>query len=140
MTPPIYVLGRKVFCTFDDDPLPFLFRGWSHIESDRTWIDGVDGEIRCMMRRPSSPCIFELDVEPFLAGGPQTLEIFLNGFNAGYFEVNAPGVLSVSLPNEFFILRVTQIVLRCRTSVVGTEVGLSETRRLGIALRSWVIK
>jgi hypothetical protein len=137
-TAPLYVPGRKIICTTGEIALEFHTRGWYPPESDRIWIDGVEGELRFMVRRPATAYSFSAEVSPFLAP-PHSLEIFFNYFRIDYFEVAARGELKVELPAEVFILRTCIIRLHCRTAAVGHTLGLDESRRLGIALHSWML-
>ena len=56
-----------------------------------------------------------------------------------YFEIAVRGELTVELPAELFILRTCIVRLQCRNAVVGHTLGLNESRRLGIALHSWML-
>jgi hypothetical protein len=88
-TAPLYVPGRKIICTAEEIALEFHTRGWCAPESDRTWIDGVEGEPRFMVRRPATRYLLSAEVSPFLAP-PHSLEIFINYFRVDYVEIAAP--------------------------------------------------
>lgn len=139
MPAPIYVPGRQIRCTSDAKIPEFHTRGWYPPEAMQTWIEGVEGEIKFSIRRPEEFYTFRAEVIPFSHGGMQTLEVFFNFFRVGYFEVNELMQINVSLPFELFILRTAQIVLHCKNAMIGTKVGLNDLRRLGIALRSWIV-
>ena len=137
-TAPLYVPGRKIICTAEEIALEFHTRGWCAPESDRIWIDGAEGELRFMVRRPATSYLFSAEVSPFLAP-PHSLEIFVNYFRVDYVEIAGRGEVNVELPAELFILRTCIVRLQCRNAVVGHTLGLNESRRLGIALHSWML-
>jgi len=136
---PIYVPGRKVVCTTDDIALEFHSRGWFSPEPDRIWIDGVEGELKFMVRRPATSYTFAAEISPFASPPPQSLELFFNYHRVEYFEIAKRGEISVELPAEVFTLRTCIVRLHCRNAISGTSVGIEDPRRLGIALHSWVL-
>ena len=138
--PPIYVPGYYVNCSSLYPPPAYHTAGWHAQEDDFTWIDGLEATIEMTIRRPRRSYTFLVEVVPNGTGGRvQTLEVFLNYFRVGFFEVQRRQVLSILLPSELFILRRTRICLHCRNALVGTEFGVLDTRRLGIAVCGWGI-
>lgn len=135
----VYVPGRKIVCTAEEIALQFHTKGWCAPERDRIWIDGVEGELSFMVRRPSASYVFTAEVTPFAAKQARSLEIFFNYFRIEYFEISRASEIKVRLPAELFVLRTSVMRLHCRNAVVGTSVGLDDGRRLGIALHSWML-
>jgi hypothetical protein len=136
----IYVPGHYVLCA-QPYPLPaYHTRGWHEPEQDFTWIDGVEGVLEMMLRRPPRSYTLMLEVVPNGVGNRlQTLEVFFDYLRIGFFEVPSPTTLAIEIPGELFILRKTRINLHCRNAVVGTDHGVADARRLGIAIRGWSI-
>jgi hypothetical protein len=136
----VYVPGQYISCAVPS-PLPaYHIKGWHQPEDDFTWIDGIEGVLELTLRRPISSYTLKLDIVPNNAGGRlQTLEIFVNFFRMGFFEVDARMLLSLELPNEIFVMRKTRIVLHCRNAMKRSELGSKDTRRLGIAVCGWCI-
>jgi hypothetical protein len=139
-TPAIYVPGQYVICTTPYPRPPYHAEGWYEPEEEFTWIRGSEAVIEMLLRRPLGSYTFALEVVPNGIGGRlQTLEIFLNYFRVGFFEVAKPATVSVELPAEIFILRKTRINLHCRNAVTPSEHGIADDRRLGIAVSGWCI-
>ncbi len=110
----IYVFGHVVVCAKPLPLAPYHTRGWHEPEHEFTWIDGVEGVLELLVRRPSGACQLDLHVIPHVvAGRPQTLEVYFNYFRLGRFEIPGPTTLSVELPSELFILQKTRINLHC---------------------------
>lgn len=139
MAAPIYVPGRRILCTAADCAPEFHVRGWFPPEPSLTWINGMEGTLCFSIRRPETGYVFTAEVEPFTAAGMQTLEVFFNCFRVAFFEVASRMEIRVDLPAELFILRTSSIVLHCRNAAVGKHVGVSDDRRLGLAVRSWML-
>jgi hypothetical protein len=140
MSTPIYVPGREIRCTTDDNGYEFHVRGWSAPESEQTWIDGIEGELQFKIKRPEEFYTFRADIVPLKSRGVQTLDVYFNYFRVGFFECPEAMSISIHLPFELFIFRTARVIFHCRNAVVGHEVGIDDRRRLGIALRSWVIE
>jgi hypothetical protein len=136
----IYVPGYRIVC-MQPHPRPvYHVRGWHVPEEEFTWIDGTEAVIEMLIRRPREQYRLTLDVVPNGASDRlQTLQIFFNHFCVGWFEVPAPARLTVDLPAELFILRRSQLLLHCERAVSGAELGVTDTRRLGIAVCGWCI-
>jgi hypothetical protein len=136
----IYVPGYQVVCMKPHPRPVYHARGWHEPEEEFTWIDGIEGVIEMLIRQPADRYRLTLDVVPNGVGNLlQTLQIFFNGFRVGWFEVPAPARLAVDLPAELFILRKARLRLHCGNAVRGAEFGVTDTRRLGVALRGWCI-
>jgi hypothetical protein len=138
---PIYVPGQQVLC-FAPHPLaPYHVTGWHAPEADFTWIDGLEGVLELSIRRPQNAYTLMLDVVPNgVAGQLQTLEVFVNYFRMGFYEVRRATTVQVELPAEIFTLRRTRISLHCRNAIVPSEHGVAgDLRRLGVAVCSWII-
>ena len=137
----IYVPGQYIVCATPYPVPPYHTEGWCAPEREFTWIDGIEATIEMLLRRPTSHYTFIIDVVPNgVAGKQQTLEIFINFFRLGYFEVRQPMTLSLELPAEIFILRTTRINLHCREAVIPADHGVPDDhRRLGIAVSGWCI-
>ena len=119
-TAPLYVPGRRIICTADEIALEFHSKGWHPPENDRIWIDGVEGELSFMVRRPATAYVFSAEVSPFVAP-PHTLEIFFNYFRVDYFEITVRGELNIELPAELFILRTCILRLNCRNPAIAAR-------------------
>ena len=143
-TPPprveTYVPGQYVLCKKPYPLADWHTRGWHAPEQEFTWIDGVEGVIEMVLRRPYRAYTLMLEVVPNGVGDRlQTLEVFFNYLRVGFFEVPFPATLAIEIPGELFILRKTRISLHCRNAVIGTDHGVADARRLGIAVRGWSI-
>lgn len=138
---PIYVPGQYIVCAAPYPRPPYHTAGWCDPEQEFTWIDGIEARIEMLLRRPSDQYSLTLDVLPNGVGGKlQTLEVFVNFFRLGFFEVREPTTLSLRLPSEIFILRKIRIDLHCREAVIPAEYGIADDRRrLGIAVSGWCI-
>ena len=136
----VYAPGQYVICTKPYPSPVYHVRGWHEPEEKFTWICGISGTIEMLIPRPNDAYRLMLDVVPNGIGPRrQALEVFFNCFRVGYFEVPAPRTLPIELPAELFILRNSRIDLFCEHAVCGTDLGLRDSRRLGIAVRSWCI-
>ena len=137
----VYVPGRYVSCCDPYPPPIYHTGGWHTPERDFTWIQGIEATIEMIVQRPKRGYTFMIEVVPNGTGDRlQTLEIFLNYFRLGFYEILKPSTLSIPMPSELFTLRRTRIGLHCRNAVVGTEFGIVDTRRLGIAVCGWCMK
>jgi hypothetical protein len=135
-----YIPGQYVICRAAFPKPVYHTSGWHDPEPDFTWIAGIEAVIEMAIRRPPHAYTFILDVMPNGVGDrPQTLQVFVNYLCVGLFEVTDPQTITVALPSDVFFLRKTRINLHCRQAVVGTEFGVPDARRLGIAVRSWCI-
>lgn len=139
-TAAVYVPGQYVICTAPYPSPPYHTDGWYEPEEEFTWVRGCEGVIEMFLRPPSTAYTLTLEVVPNGVGSKlQTLEIFFNYFRVGFFEVAEPMTVSVELPAEIFILRKTRINLHCRDAVTPSDHGVSDHRRLGIAVSGWCI-
>lgn len=137
----VYVAGLQVACRADAAPVPYFGAGWHTPEVDFTWMDGREGELVFLMRLPDRPLRLRLDLVPFRREQVlQTVEVFLNGLRLGFREVPASGSFTFPVPVEAQRGRVCRIALHCATAAVGGELGLEDNRRLGLALRGWVLE
>jgi len=138
---PLYAPGHVVHCRAEFAPVHYLAAGWHQPEDYFTWMDGIEAVIRFVVRRPSVGYMLRLDVVPVGFGEvTQTLEVFFNFFRVGYFEIPESKPVSLQLPAELFIMRESTLTLHCREARRGTEFGLGDERRLGIAVSSWVLE
>jgi len=137
---PIYVPGQQVLCFAPHTLPPYHVRGWHAPETDFTWIDGLEGVLELSIRRPQSTYTLILDVVPNgVTDRLQTLEVFVNYFRMAFFEIRDRTTVQVELPTEIFTFRRTRINLHCRNAIVPSEYGVSDFRRLGVAVCSWII-
>ncbi|PZW51162.1 hypothetical protein C8P66_101384 [Humitalea rosea] len=137
----VYVAGLEVACRDDATPVPYFGTGWHPPEVDFAWMDGREAELVFLLRLPDRPLRLRLDLVPFQPDRvAQTVEVFLNGLRLGFREVPASGSVTFPVPVEALRGRVCRIALHCATAVPGTEMGLEDTRRLGLALRGWVLE
>jgi hypothetical protein len=140
LAPLLYVPGHLVLCQAPS-PLPaYHTSGWHEPEGEFAWIDGIEGIIEMFVRRPRTNYTLTLDVVPNQAGPQQqSLEVFFNYFRIGFFEVPEPTTLSLELPWELFLGRRSRLNLHCRNAVADALTDGQNRRRLGIAVRSWLI-
>jgi len=141
MAAPLYAPGYLVECTRADFPAKYHVKGWHAPEEKFTWINGTEADIEMMIRRPATRYTLKFDVHPY--NGPHTihtLQVFFNYFRVGGFEIQHQSHLEVDLPAELFILPVSKLTFYCPTALTGTSIGESDSRRLGIAMHSWVIE
>ncbi|WP_431285252.1 hypothetical protein ACQW02_10825 [Humitalea sp. 24SJ18S-53] len=137
----VYVPGLRIACRADQAPVPYLGAGWHAIEQDFVWMDGREAELVFLMRLPDRPLRLVLDLVPFRHGGlVQTLEVFVNGLRIGFAEVPHAGAVTLPVPVEAFRGRDCRIALHCATATIGTDVGLEDKRRLGLALAGWALE
>jgi hypothetical protein len=136
----IYVPGCQITCMLPHPRPAYHTHGWHAPEEEFTWIDGIEGVIEMVVRRPADSYHLRLDIVPNGVGGLlQTLQIHFNHFRVGYFEVPEPARLTVELPAELFTMRKSSLRLHCENAIRVAEFGVPDTRRLGIAVRGWSI-